>query len=25
VRFGSSERPPLVFHAGAYRRLVPRD
>ncbi|MCB1957839.1 MAG: flavin reductase family protein [Rhodocyclaceae bacterium] len=25
VRFGSSERPPLVFHAGAYRRLAPRD
>ncbi len=25
VRFGSSERQPLIFHAGAYRRLAARD
>lgn len=25
VRFGASERAPLVFHAGAYRKLAPRD
>jgi len=25
VRFGSSDRPPLLFHAGAYRKLAPRD
>ena len=25
VRFGSSDRPPLLFHAGAYRKLAPRE
>lgn len=25
MRFGASERPPLVFHAGHYRRLAPRE